>query len=193
MKQMLNISTTVMIEKHISAAEMRKTLGMRDIVHQMEYLQLKWHGRVRNMPLDRLPRQFLVSWLPSPRLRNYPQTQFQTVKKALATVGISEVEFPLLSKDPREWNRYTSQTLEDRYSRLRAATITTPADMVRSLHRADQNGVAGLNFRDSPRSIRRREFAVGGGVGTPQRDGEQEAESSTEQVDLRSIDPHVIP
>ena len=141
---MLNISTTVMIEKHISAADMRKTLGMRDIVHQMEYLQLKWQGRVRNMPLDRLPRQFLVSWLPSPRLRNYPQTQFQTVKKALATVGISEVEFPLLSKDPREWNRYTSQTLEDRYSRLRAATITTPADMVRSLAHA---ATSPLNFQ----------------------------------------------
>jgi hypothetical protein len=47
MKQMLNISTTDMIGNHISAADMRKTLGMKDVVHQMERLQLKWVRAVR--------------------------------------------------------------------------------------------------------------------------------------------------
>ena len=70
-KQMLGISTAKMIDEHISAADVREKLGMKDVVRQMEHVQLKWHGRARDMPLDRLPRKLLVSWLPSSRLRNY--------------------------------------------------------------------------------------------------------------------------
>ena len=188
MKQIPNLSTTEMIDKHISAADVRKKLGMTDIVRRMECLQLKWHGRVRNVPTDRLPRKLLVSWLPSSRLSNYPQTQSQTIKKALAAIGVTEQDFPALSSNPREWNRCTSQSLEDRHRRLQSAARATPADVARAPSRAVNDGVADINLRNTPRSVRRREFAVGGGVGTPQRD-DPATEPTTEQVDLRSTDP----
>ena len=73
-KQMLGITTDEMMSNRVSAAEMRDRLGMEDIIQRMRCLQLNWLGNTRNMPLSRLPRQLLVSWLPSPRLRNCPQT-----------------------------------------------------------------------------------------------------------------------
>ena len=187
-KQMLGVTTAKMIDDHVSAADAREKLGMKDVVRQMECLQLKWHGGARNVPLDRLPRKLLVSWLPSSRLRNYPQTQSQTVKKALATVGVSEQEFPAFSSNLREWNRHISQSLDERRARLHNAACDAPSDVVRSLARAAHHGVADINFRNSPLSVRRREFAIGGGEGTPQRDDPANT-PVTDQVDLRSVDP----
>jgi hypothetical protein len=100
-KQMPNISASVMIEDRVSAAAMRERLGAKDVVRRMRCLQLKWLGRVRNMPVTRLPRQLLVSWLPSSRRTNYPQTFSRTVAKALESVGIAERDFPAMSTNLR--------------------------------------------------------------------------------------------
>ena len=111
---MLNISTSVMIEDRVSAADMRERLGAKDVLQRMRHLQLKWLGRVRDVPITRLPRQLLVSWLPSSRRTNYPQTFSRTVAKALESVGIAERDFPATSTNLREWNRHMSQTLTGR-------------------------------------------------------------------------------
>ena len=191
-KQILNISTATMIANHISAAEMRNCLGMTDIVQRMRVLQLTWLGRVRRMPLTRLPRKFLVSWLPCPRLSNYPQTYSQSVLKALASIGVSEADWPSLAANEREWNRWIRQPPNDRTALNVDLASRSGGGTVSAFNRSIahiSSSVAGLNFANSPASVRRREWALGGGVATPARENATRDDLSIEVPDLRSIDP----
>ena len=63
------------------------------------------------MPLDRLPRQLLVSWMSEPRLCNYNQTFSRTALKALASVGIEEADWPALAENEIEWSCYVRQAV----------------------------------------------------------------------------------
>ena len=104
-----------------------------------------------------------------------------------------------MSTNLREWNRYTSQTLAERSAALAPAidvgAAATPGNFIRRVIAAN---VDGINLRNSPASIRRREFIVGGGSATPNRPQDDE-ESSTDVPDLRGIhpdncfDPSILP
>ena len=93
-------------------------MGLESVLQTMRYLQLNWLGRVRNVPLDRLPRQLLVSWMSEPRLCNYNQTYSRTVLKALTSVGIEEADWPALAENEIEWSCYVRQAVGER-ERLR--------------------------------------------------------------------------
>ena len=103
MKQVLNLSTSEMIDKRVSAADVRKKLGMTGVVRRVECLQLKWRGGARNMPADRLPRELLVSWLPqfpSLQLPPNPVTNSQMTQKGPCCNRRLRTGFPCLVIQP---------------------------------------------------------------------------------------------
>ena len=157
--RMLGVKLPRQIREHISAADMRRGMGMKNVLTTMRELQLNWMGRMRRMPMDRTPRQLLVSWMPDSRLRNYNQTYSRTMKKALESIGIyNEADWPLLSKNAMEWSHYTRQTAEDRSNLMDFCNITREKIIEHRNRFYPGQGVVGE---------RRSEYLLCGGTFTP--------------------------
>ena len=152
---MLRVRTSTQIDERISAAKMRRIMGLENVLQTMRYLQLNWLGRVRRMDFDRLPRQLLVSWMPEPRLSNYPQTYSRTVLKALKSVGIPEADWPELAENETGWNAYIRQTAEERIQLCRDNNVN-PFTVLAATREMRQQPSAAL--------VRRIEFSLCGCV-----------------------------
>jgi hypothetical protein len=164
--RMLGIRLSRQIDEHITAASMREKMGLKSVLFTMRYLQLNWLGRMRRMPMSRLPRQLLVSWLPDRRLSNYNQTYSRTVKKALQSIGIwEEAHWPVLAKLEDEWHQYIQQTEEDRDRLLWDMNISAAhvAMHFLSLHRYQRD----LTGPMKAYGLRRSEFILTGGEFVP--------------------------
>jgi hypothetical protein len=105
------------------------------------------------MDFDRLPRQLLVSWMPEPRLSNYPQTHSRTALKASKSVGIPEADWPELAENETEWNACIRQTAEER-TQLYQDHDVTPFKVLAAIRETRQQPSAAL--------VRRIEFALCG-------------------------------
>lgn len=50
-------------QHHITTASLLSRLGLKSIEHYFQSRFLRWSGHVARMPLSRLPRKFLTSWI----------------------------------------------------------------------------------------------------------------------------------
>ena len=78
----------------------------------MEYYislrKLRWAGHLARMPMTRLPRQFLTSWVNHPRPHGRPQyTYGHSLSKSLKRAGISSAfkEWSQLAQDRSNWRK----------------------------------------------------------------------------------------
>jgi hypothetical protein len=178
--RVLNLQLSRRIQDRISAAEMRKAMGMESVLSTMSYLQLNWLGKVSRMNMNRLPRQMLVSWMPERRLTNYNQTYSRTVKKACEHVGIfEEDDWPKLALDEMEWSHYIRQTAEDRQDLMALYQVTE--------YEVEEHRLASsYAFSCRVRGRRRSEFFLCGGTFTPLPTNPFLNPSAA--VDLRTLD-----
>ena len=162
----LGLRLSRQIDEHVTAASVREKMGLKSVLFTVRYLQLNWLGRVRRVPVSRLPRQLLVSWLPDRRLSNYNQTCSRAVKKALQSIGVwEEARWPAFAKLEGEWHQRVQQTEEDRDRLLWDKDITAAHVALHflSLHglARDQTGPVKAH------GLRRSEFTLTGGEFVP--------------------------
>ena len=81
-------------------------------LEKMEYYislrKLRWAGHLGRMPMTRLPRQFLTSWVNHPRPHGRPQyTYGHSLSKSLKRAGIPSVfkEWSQLAQDRANWRK----------------------------------------------------------------------------------------
>jgi hypothetical protein len=97
---------------HISTSSLFKKLGLQDIDHYFHCRILRWAGHVSRMPLRRLPRKLITSWLTEPRLPGGQQMSWsKTLKSALAAKDIPEAysEWAKLAADRPKWRELISK------------------------------------------------------------------------------------
>lgn len=91
---------------HIRTETLLQRLGLKSCQHYFDSKMLRWAGHLSRMPLDRLPRKFLTSWIATPRPQGHPSTSWvTTLETVLARKGISTefAEWSELAQDRSEW------------------------------------------------------------------------------------------
>ena len=85
-------------KRRIRTNDLLQELGLQPLRWYYETRVLRWAGHVSRMPIDRLPRMLLTSWVPNSRVIGCPRMTFgRTFKKALINRGIWKKD------DPNQW------------------------------------------------------------------------------------------
>ena len=91
-------------EHHVSTQELEQRLELDTLDTYVSRRQLRWLGHVRRMPLDRLPRRMLSSWVPSARPQGCPRMTYgRTISKALRKFNVCAEAWPALAADRAAW------------------------------------------------------------------------------------------
>ena len=75
--------------------------------HHVSLRKLRWAGHLARMPMTRLPRQFLTSWVNHPRSHGRPKyTYGHSLTKSLKRAGIPSVYlWSQLAQDRSNWRK----------------------------------------------------------------------------------------
>ena len=92
----------------IDSDALRRRLKLEKIEYYISLRKLRWAGNLARMPMTRLPRQFLTSWVNHPRPHGRPQyTYGHSLTKSLKRTGIPPVfkEWSQLAQDRSNWRK----------------------------------------------------------------------------------------
>ena len=92
----------------IDSDTLRRRLKLEKMEYYISLRKLRWAGHLARMPMTRLPRQFLTSWVNHPRPHGRPQyTYGHSLSKSLKRAGIPSVfkEWSQLAQDRANWRK----------------------------------------------------------------------------------------
>ena len=83
-RSMCRVTMHHVIRHHITDAQLRERVGVKDLDHYYNTRLLRWVGHVARMNTNRLPRKLLTCWVRNKRPVGAPQMTYgRTVNKAL--------------------------------------------------------------------------------------------------------------
>jgi len=91
---------------HISASVLLRRVGLENIEHYYHSRILRLAGHIVRMPMTRLPRKLLTSWIPKPRPPGHPFNDWHvSVHEALKAKAITTEfnQWSLLAQDRSRW------------------------------------------------------------------------------------------
>ena len=89
-RSMCRVTMHHVIRHHITDAQLRERVGVKDLDHYYNTRLLRWVGHVARMNTNRLPRKLLTCWVRNKRPVGAPQMTYgRTVNKALNSRGIT--------------------------------------------------------------------------------------------------------
>ena len=94
----------------IRSSHLNAMLGVKNLEDSYRDRLLRWVGVICRMPLDRLPRRLMTSWVQHPRVSGGQQVTWgKAVKRALTICELPTAfkEWNALAQDAREWRRVT--------------------------------------------------------------------------------------
>ena len=104
LRTMCRVNRKHVFRHRISTNQLLERLGIKPIVNYVSRRQLSWLGHVARMPIDRLPRKLLSSWVRCRRPRGCPEfTYGRGVYKALRHVNVSKSSWYDLAVDRIAW------------------------------------------------------------------------------------------
>ena len=78
----------------IDSDTLRRRLKLEKMEYYISLRKLRWAGHLARMPMTRLPRQFLTSWVNHPRPHGRPQyTYGHSLNKSLKRAGIRKTVY----------------------------------------------------------------------------------------------------
>ena len=92
----------------IDSDTLRRRLKLEKMEYYISLRKLRWAGHLARMPMTRLPRQFLTSWVNHPRPHGRPQyTYGHSLNKSLKRAGIPSAfkEWSQLAQDRSNWRK----------------------------------------------------------------------------------------
>jgi hypothetical protein len=85
--------------------------------------RLQGLGHVSRMPLSRLPRRLLFSWLPIPRPVGRPRLTFgHSIRKDLDRAGLDTQTWPSIAANRSQWRALLDSRRMKTFSRVLAGT-----------------------------------------------------------------------
>jgi len=103
---MFRITMAHAIRHHISSKQLFGRLGLQALDTYYHHRILRWAGHVARMPMSRVPRKLLTSWVEHRRPTGSPQmTWGRTLKKALKRSDIPTdfATWSTLAQDRQKW------------------------------------------------------------------------------------------
>ena len=95
-------------EQHRKSDDLRRKLKLETMEHYVSLRKQRWAGHLARMPMTRIPRQLLTSWVNQPRPHGRPQyTYGHALNKTLKRAGIpSEFkEWSKLAQERSNWRK----------------------------------------------------------------------------------------
>ena len=96
----------------ISNKDLQERFGIREFDFYYNTKLLRWAGYLARMPMTRMPRKLLTSWVRNARPRGAPQMTFgRTLNKALKSAGLP-TQFSRctkLAEDRVKWRKLISK------------------------------------------------------------------------------------
>ena len=95
-------------KQHIKSDDLRRKLKLETMEHYVSLRELRWAGHLARMPMTRIPRQLLTSWVSQPRPHGCPQyTYGHALNKTLKRGRIpSEFkEWSKLAQERSNWRK----------------------------------------------------------------------------------------
>ena len=92
----------------IDSDTLRRRLKLEKMEYYISLRKLRWAGHLARMPMTRLPRQFLTSWVNHPRPHGRPQyTYGHSLSKSLKRAGIPSAfkEWSQFAQDRSNWRK----------------------------------------------------------------------------------------
>ena len=113
-RETLRVAVRQTWKDRIKSSHLSALLGIRNLVDSYRDRLLRWTGVLCRMPLDRLPRRLMTSWVQHPRRRGGQQkTWGRTVTTALRARGVP-TEFKkwnALAQNKRTWRERVRSSL----------------------------------------------------------------------------------
>jgi hypothetical protein len=113
-RETLRVTMRQTWKDRIKSSHLNALLGIRNLVDSYRDRLLRWTGVLCRMPLDRLPRRLMTSWVQHPRRRGGQQkTWGRTVTTALRARGVP-TEFKkwnALAQNKRTWRERVRSSL----------------------------------------------------------------------------------
>ena len=104
LRTMCRINRKHVYKHRISNEQLLERLDIKPIDNYISRRQLSWLGHVARMPINRLPRKLLSSWVRCPRPRGCPEfTYGRSVFKALRYVNVCKSSWYDLANDRNAW------------------------------------------------------------------------------------------
>jgi hypothetical protein len=102
-----------MKEAHVKSNDLNEKVGVKPVLENYYNRLLTWVGKVCRMPIHRLPRQLIASWVEHPRpKKGREQAWGHTVKHALRRVQLPldmKALLQLANEDVERWNELISK------------------------------------------------------------------------------------
>jgi hypothetical protein len=103
-------------DHHISTEDLLSRLGIQNMDYYYNNRLLGWAGHIARMPLCRLPRKFLTSWVNQPRPIGHPRmTWGQTLEKALGAknIPLDFKEWSAIAANRNRWRKLVRLTPDE--------------------------------------------------------------------------------
>ena len=112
-------------EHRIRTTTLEKRLGIRDIQATIDDLRMRWLGHVARMPLMRLPRRFLTSWVKQPRQQGGQRmSTAQCIKDTIRRAGLDPEDWIGHAQDREAW-RLLCQHVEPKARQAHARPLNS--------------------------------------------------------------------